>query len=120
MPIKREFFEHPSDKFVAMPVPVARLNNKPKARDVSDQINYILNAFISQPKKSSKMPEHTSSMAIKNQMLAYNLLRSRKKQGLNKSLAQGFLKRFTPYGQTSGIQRSKLLPLGLKADQLES
>ena len=54
VPLKKAFFEHPSEKFVAMSVPIAKLNKKQQGRDFSDQINYILNAFMSQPAKTSK------------------------------------------------------------------
>lgn len=36
VPLKRGFFEHPSEKFVAMSVPVAKLNSKQQPRDVGD------------------------------------------------------------------------------------
>ena len=51
----------------------------------------------------------TSINSIKNQMLAQNLIRGRQYHGLNKSVAQGFLKKiFTPYGSLCKMSKVPL------------
>ena len=54
----------------------------------------------------------TSLNAIKNQILAQNLIRGRKSHGLNKSVAQGFLKKIlTPYGSLYKMNKVPLQPI---------
>ena len=47
---KKSISDHPSDKFVLMDVPIARLNRKQAERDVNEQIVYLMEAYIKQSK----------------------------------------------------------------------
>ena len=62
---KKNLHDHPSENFVLMDIPIARLNRKQAERDVNEQIVYLMEAYIRQNKEGvdandSIYPEQTS------------------------------------------------------------
>ena len=43
---KKSHSDHPSDNYVVMDIPIARLNRKQAERDVNEQIVYLMEAYI--------------------------------------------------------------------------
>lgn len=79
---------------------------------MGDQIDYMLRVFLQARAAEQNQTAATSTNSIKNQVLASNLIKTRKSHGLNKSVAQGFLKRIvTPYGALNKFSRPRLMPI---------
>ena len=79
---------------------------------MGDQIDYMLRIFLQARAAEQNQTTATSANSIKNQVLASNLIKTRKSHGLNKSVAQGFLKRIvTPYGALNKFSRPRLMPI---------